>query len=126
MAAASKIKEEYIGYFFTINSGILQKIERLKTSIEQKIRDRKLDDIRTIVNYINIHNEKQELLKNFDSAFLNLYPHFVDEFNSLFEEEYRIKLPEELLGTDLRIYALVRLGVKDISQILICIQMSNS
>lgn len=114
LAEANKIKEEYIGYFFTINSGILQKIERLKTSIEQKIRDRKPDDIRTIVNNINIHNEKQELLKNFDRAFLKLYPHFVDEFNSLFEEEYRIKLPdEELLSTDLRIYALVRLGVKD-------------
>lgn len=41
LTEANKIKEEYIGYFFTINSGILRKIERLKTSIEQKVSDRK-------------------------------------------------------------------------------------
>ena len=114
LSEANKIKEEYIGYFFTINSGILQKIERLKTSIEQKVRDRKLDDIRVVVNNINIHNEKQELLKGFDKAFLKLFPHFVEEFNSLFEEEDQIKLSDdELLTTDLRIYALKRLGIKE-------------
>jgi len=114
LSEANKIKEEYIGYFFTINSGILQKIERLKTSIEQKVRDRKLEDIRTVVNNINIHNEKLELLKSFDKAFLKLFPHFVEEFNSLFEEEDQIKLSDdELLTTDLRIYALKRLGIKE-------------
>ena len=114
LSEANKIKEEYIGYFFTINSGILQKIERLKTTVEQKVKDRKLDDIRIIVNNINIHNEKQELLKSFDRAFLKLFPHFVEEFNALFEEEDKIRLPEnELLTTDLRIYALLRLGIKE-------------
>jgi len=114
LSEANKIKEEYIGYFFTINSGILQKIERLKTSIDQKIKDRKFDDIRIIVNNINIHTEKQELLKSFDKAFLKLFPHFVEEFNSFFEEEDRIKLlDDELLTTDLRIYALIRLGIKE-------------
>jgi tetratricopeptide (TPR) repeat protein len=118
LSEANKIKEEYIGYFFTINSGIVQKIERLKTLIEQKVRDRKLEDIRIIVNNINIHNEKQELLKSFDKAFLKLFPHFVEEFNSLFEEEDQIKLSdEELLTTDLRIYALKRLGIKESEKI---------
>jgi hypothetical protein len=118
LTEANKIKEEYIGYFFTINSGILRKIERLKTSIEQKVGDRKLDDIRIIVNNINIHNEKQELLKNFDIAFLKLFPHFVGEFNSLFEEEDQIKLSDdELLTTDLRIYALKRLGINESEKI---------
>jgi hypothetical protein len=114
LSEANKIKEEYIGYFFTINSGILQKIERLKSSIEQKFRDRRLDDIRIAVNNINIHNEKQELLKSFDKAFLKIFPHFVEEFNSLFEEEDQVKLSDdELLSTDLRIYALIRLGIKE-------------
>lgn len=118
LTEANKIKEEYIGYFFTINSGILRKIERLKTSIEQKVSDRKFDDIRIIVNNINIHNEKQELLKNFDIAFLKLFPHFVGEFNSLFEEEDQIRLADdELLTTDLRIYALKRLGINESEKI---------
>jgi tetratricopeptide (TPR) repeat protein len=114
LSEANKIKEEYIGYFFRINSGTLQKIERLKSSIEQKLRDRRLDDIRVVVGNINIHNEKQELLKSFDKAFLKIFPHFVEEFNSLFEEEDQVKLSDdELLTTDLRIYALIRLGIKD-------------
>jgi hypothetical protein len=114
LSEANKIKEEYIGYFFTINSGILQKIERLKSSIEQRLKERRLDDIRVVVNNINIHNEKQELLKSFDRAFLKIFPHFVEEFNSLFEVEDQVRLSDdELLTTDLRIYALIRLGIKE-------------
>jgi tetratricopeptide (TPR) repeat protein len=114
LSEANRIKEEYIGYFFTINSGILQKVERLKTSIDQKLKDRRLDDIRIAINNINIHSEKQDLLKSFDKAFLKIFPHFVEEFNSLFEEEDQVKLAnDELLSTDLRIYALIRLGIKE-------------
>jgi hypothetical protein len=111
---ANKIKEEYIGYFFTINSGLFQKIERWKKSIDQKINDRRFQDIRPVLDNINIHNEKGELLKSFDKAFLKLFPHFVEEFNALFNEEDQIKLrDDELLTTDLRIYALIRLGIRE-------------
>lgn len=111
---ANKIKEEYIGYFFTINSGLFQKIERLKKALEQKISERKLDEARFIVQGINIHQEKEELLRSFDKAFLKLFPHFVDEFNALFREEDQVRLSDhELLNTDLRIYALIRLGIKE-------------
>jgi hypothetical protein len=111
---ANKIKEEYIGYFFTITSVFIQKIDRWKKVIELKLADRKFEDIRLIVNNINIHNEKEELLKSFDKAFLKLFPHFVEEFNALFSEEDQIALhDEQLLTTDLRIYALIRLGIRD-------------
>jgi tetratricopeptide (TPR) repeat protein len=111
---ANKIKEEYIGYFFTINSAFFQKIDRWKKSIEQKLNDRKFEEIRLIINNINIHNEKEELLKSFDRAFLKLFPHFVEDFNALFSEEDQIKLQDEqLLTTDLRIYALIRLGIRE-------------
>lgn len=50
----------------------------------------------------------------FDKAFLKLFSHFVEEFNALFNEEDQIKLrDDELLTTDLRIYALIRLGIKE-------------
>jgi len=111
---ANKIKEEYIGYFFNINSEFFLKINRFKRSIEKKINDRKLDDVRTLVNSININQEKEELLKSFDKVFLKLFPNFVKEFNSLFREEDQIKLKEdEFLNTDLRIYALIRMGIAD-------------
>jgi hypothetical protein len=54
------------------------------------------------------------LLKSFDKAFLKLFPHFVEEFNALFSEEDQVKLPDkQLLTTDLRIYALIRLGIRE-------------
>ncbi len=111
---ANKIKDEYVGYFFTINAEFFQKIERFKRQIEEKLHYAKYNEIKYIVNEINVANEKEELLKSFDKAFLKLFPHFVEEFNTLFDEEHQVKLQEgELLNTDLRIYALLRLGIKE-------------
>jgi hypothetical protein len=119
---ANKIKEEYIGYFFNGNSEFFSKIERFKKSVEQKIAERKLEEIKFLVNNINLKKEKEELLKNFDKVFLKLFPNFIDEFNKLFAEEDKIKLKDnELLNTDLRIFALIRMGIHDnekIAQIL--------
>ncbi|HXB43501.1 MAG TPA: DUF6377 domain-containing protein [Puia sp.] len=119
---ANKIKEEYIGYFFNSNSDFFAKIERFKKSVDQKISDRKLDEIKFLVNNINLKQEKEELLKNFDRVFLKLFPDFVTVFNSMFKEEDQLRLKDnELLNTDLRIFALIRMGIHDnerIAQIL--------
>jgi len=125
LSDANKIKEEYIGYFFNVNSEFFDKIERFKRSVEQKIADRKLEDIRFLVNNINLKKEKEELLKHFDKAFLKLFPNFVEVFNSLFREEDRIQLKEdELLNTDLRIFALIRMGIHDNEKIAHILQYS--
>jgi hypothetical protein len=118
LTEANKIKEEYIGYFFNANSEFFNRIERFKKAVEQKIIDRKVEEIKFLVNNINLRREKEDLLKNFDKAFLKLFPHFVNEFNSFFREEDRIILKDgEILNTDLRIFALIRMGIHDISKI---------
>ena len=118
LSDSNKIKEEYIGYFFGTNSAFFSRIEKFKKNLEQKIAYRKIDDIITAVNNINLKKEKEELLKNFDMVFLKLFPNFVAEFNTLFEEHDRIKVKEnELLNTDLRIFALIRMGVHDTDKI---------
>ncbi|HMO63448.1 MAG TPA: DUF6377 domain-containing protein [Ferruginibacter sp.] len=118
LSEANKIKEEYIGYFFNANSEFFNRIERFKKSVEQKIADRKLDEIKFLVNNINLRREKEDLLKNFDKAFLKLFPHFIFEFNQLFKEEDRFVLKDgEILNTDLRIFALIRMGIHDIEKI---------
>src|SRR3954470_24133511 len=73
---ANKIKEEYIGYYFNINSEYLDKIESFKKSIDQKLLARKYDDIRYIVNNINPKREREELYVSFDKVFLKLFPGF--------------------------------------------------
>lgn len=122
---ANRIKEEYVGYFFTLDAEFFQKMERFKKAIEEKIHYGKFNEIKYIVNDINIRYEREELVKSFDKAFLKLFPRFVDEFNSLFDEENQVRLEEgELLNTDLRIYALLRLGIKENEKIAEILQYS--
>lgn len=122
---ANKIKEEYIGYFFNVNAEFFNKIERFKKSVDQKLTDRKYDEIRFLVNNINLKREKEDLLKHFDRAFLKLFPNFVAEFNELFREEDRIELADnELLNTDLRIFALARMGIHENEKIAHILQYS--
>ncbi len=119
---ANKIKEEYIGYFFSLDSEFFVKLERLKRTLDQKVADRKFEDIRFIVNNIQLKKEKEELLRSFDTVFLRIFPDFVAKFNSLFKDEDQVRLKEnELLNIDLRIFALIRMGISDnekIAQIL--------
>jgi tetratricopeptide (TPR) repeat protein len=115
---SNKIKEEYIGYFFHIDYSLLEKFEKFKTTIEKKLVERKFDDIRFIINKTNIEKEKGDLLLTFDKTFVKLFPNFVKEFNSLFSKENQITLKDdELLNTELRIFALIRLGISDTEKI---------
>jgi hypothetical protein len=114
LSEANKIKEEYIGYFFNADSESFAKIEKFKKSLEQKIAYRKWDDVITLVNSTNLKKEKEELLHNFDMVFLRLFPDFIQRFNDLFREEDKIQLKDnELLNTDLRIFALIRMGIHE-------------
>ena len=114
LSEANKIKEEYIGYFFNADSESFAKIEKFKKSLEQKIAYRKWEDVITLVNSTNLKKEKEELLQNFDKVFLKLFPDFIQRFNDLFREEDKIQLKDnEYLNTDLRIFALIRMGIHD-------------
>ncbi|MDP4253474.1 MAG: DUF6377 domain-containing protein [Bacteroidota bacterium] len=118
LSEANKIKEEYIGYFFNTNSEFFGKLEKFKKTLEQKMAYRKWEDIISVVNTINLKKEKEELLQTFDKAFLKLFPDFIAGFNALFRDEDRVQLKDnELLNTDLRIFALIRMGIHDTEKI---------
>jgi len=115
---ANTIKEEYIGYYFNLISEYINKLEKFKRSVDNKLTTKRYDDIRILVNNINLTKEREELFINFDKAFLKIFPNFVNGYNELFCEENRVKLlPNQLLNTDLRIFALVRLGISDTEKI---------
>jgi hypothetical protein len=119
---ANKIKEEYIGYFFNGNSEVYTKIDHFKKNLEKQARDRKFSEILFLINHFNIKEDKDELLKNFDTIFLKLFPHFIESYNDLFDPADQASPKEgQVLNTDLRIFALIRLGIHDnekIAQIL--------
>jgi hypothetical protein len=108
------IKEEYIGYFFNVISGYILKLEKLKRNVERKISIKKYEDVLLSVNEINIKKERETLFYTFDHIFLKIFPNFITSFNALLKKEDQIwPKDNEVLNTDLRIFALMRLGISD-------------
>ena len=83
------------------------------------MKNKELDDLFQISKSTELkEREIEELNQNFDSVFLHLFPSFIDEFNALLQPEVQIHPKEEnRLTTDLRIFALIRLGIEDSSKI---------
>ncbi|GAB3587850.1 DUF6377 domain-containing protein [Hymenobacter daeguensis] len=115
---ANRIKEEYIGFYFHNNSQYIDKLETLKKRVDALLASKQYAGVQKLVDSVNIKTERNELLKGFDTVFLRLFPNFIAQFNALFREEDRISLPDDqLLTTELRIFALIRLGIVDSEQI---------
>mgnify|MGYP000213856804 FL=1 len=115
---ANHIKEEYIAFFIRQNSNYLEKFERYKKLISIRLSTGQLDKLSAMVN--NAKNEEMdlnELYHNFDQAFLRIYPNFVEEVNNLLRKEEKYNLKFGTLNTELRIFALIRLGINDTNQI---------
>lgn len=109
---ANKIKEEYLGLFFTQYDGIFEKFNSFMTSVKKHVDEENYEKVKRSISNYNLKREKEKLLENFDTAFINLFPKFIEEFNSLMKEEHKIKLSkEQFLTKELRIYALIRLGI---------------
>lgn len=107
--------EKYIANIFEICSSYINKLEDFRRNIHRLLIERKFDEIGKLVRNPELSNvEIKELYQNFDTIFLSIYPDFVEDFNSLLMPEERI-VPKkgELLNTELRIYALVRLGLNE-------------
>ncbi|MDJ1501913.1 DUF6377 domain-containing protein [Xanthocytophaga agilis] len=114
MQEANKIKEEYIGHFFTTFSEYIDKIDAFKKAITRKITSRRIEEIGDIVQKINLKTERENLFYSFDTTFLRIFPNFIVDFNTLFKEEDHYSLHEKQeLPVELRIFALIRLGIKD-------------
>ena len=115
---ANRIKEEYIGYSFNLYTEYLDKIEKLKRSVDKKLMTRKIDEIGHVLESVNLKKEREALYQSFDKIFIKLFPNFVTEFNSFFKEEDKIVLRDnQTLNIELRIFALIRIGIHDHEQI---------
>lgn len=108
------IKEEYIGYFFQVVSGYIHKLEKIKRLSERMIKQENYMELAGLARGIDIRKERTSLFNTFDNIFLKLFPNFITSFNALLNAEDQI-IPKktEVLNTTLRIFALIRLGIKD-------------
>lgn len=112
-------QEKYIADIFSICSGYISKLDDFRKNIYRLLVARKFDELMRLTKTSEFPlAESRELHHTFDRIFLGLYPNFVENFNSLLRPEERItpRTPG-VLSTELRIYALVRLGLSDSTSI---------
>ncbi|OIV41061.1 hypothetical protein BKM63_15295 [Flavobacterium johnsoniae] len=128
LSESNHIKEEYIAHFFSLCSTYINKLENYRIILNKKATAKQFDEIYKMLKSTTlVDNELEELYKNFDIIFLNLYPTFVKDFNALLIKEEQIVLKQgELLNTELRIFALIRLGITDSVKIAAFLRYSLS
>ena len=126
LAEANEVKEEYIGLFLAMCSSYIDKLKSYQRNIKRKLTAGKYSEILTEVSSTDyIDTELKSFYEMFDKAFLQLYPNFVEEFNDLLKPDKRIILgKDERLNTELRIFALIRLGITESSRIAALLRYS--
>ena len=119
LTEANQIKETYIGQFLDLCSVYISKLEGFQLSIKKMVMTQRMGELTKILkSRTMIDQEIKELYTTFDHIFLQLYPNFVEDFNSLLQEDEQLVVkPNEVLSTELRIFALIRLGITDSSKI---------
>lgn len=128
LSESNHIKEEYIAHFFDMCSTYINKLENYRKSLNKKASEKQLDELfKMLKSNTIVETELEDLYKNFDTIFLNLYPTFVKDFNSLLIKDEQVILKQnELLNTELRIFALIRLGITDSVKIAAFLRYSLS
>ena len=109
---ANNIKATYLGRILSDNSSSISTIEELVKTVKIKIKAKQYDDIIQFIYKHDYLKKRKDMLARFDEMFLKLFPNFIEKFNSLLKEEDRVVVQEKnILTPELRIFALVRLGV---------------
>ncbi|MBQ7421513.1 MAG: hypothetical protein IJV27_05170 [Prevotella sp.] len=97
----------------------IDKLKKYQTLVKRKIKANQVAELLSIISSSRISEDDAATFMNkFDKAFLDLYPSFIAEFNQLLREEEQIQIKQpHTMTPELRIFALIRLGVKDSSEI---------
>lgn len=119
LSEANRVKDEYVGRFLSLCSIYIDKLEDIRKKVIKRVKNRQYAELVELTRSVEFSNkESNELYANFDTAFLQLFPTFVDDFNALLKPQNRITQPDNnTLNTPIRIFALIRLGISDSSKI---------
>ncbi|WP_206751879.1 DUF6377 domain-containing protein [Flavobacterium glaciei] len=128
LTEANFLKEIYIGRYMDQCSDYIGKLDEYRRKLNVMATTGKMNDLISAVKSKQfVENELATFLTNFDKTFLQLFPNFIAEFSSLLIDDEAIQLKEgELLNTELRIFALIRLGIKDSAKISTFLRYSVS
>ena len=112
-------RERLAKLYIDLCAKYIDRLSKFETLVKRKIKVGQVNDLLNTASSSRLSEEDAATFMNsFDTAFLDLYPSFVDEFNALLRADEQIVPPHKgRLTTELRIYALIRLGVKESSEI---------
>lgn len=112
---SNEIKDQYIIHSLYGKSEYLDKVEGVLKKLDYKLKAHQYNDIYRLHAEFNLKRERENLFLSFDQAFLTLFPNFIEEYNKLFAESDRVTVDEENLSLtpELRIFALIRLGINE-------------
>lgn len=115
---ADKVKNEYIGRTLYDASEYIESLEHIFNKVNKSVMTRRYSDIGNVTSQEYLNNERKTIFRNFDKTFLVLFPNFVEQYNTLFNEGDR-KYPSEenTLTSEMRIFALIRMGIKESDRI---------
>lgn len=122
---SNAIKGEYAALFMEYSSLAISAMQQYQQSLKVTAMQGNLPSLIKKIDSPSFETKAlAEFYSKFDDAILNIYPNFVEKFNSLLNPEDKIELkPKEKLNTELRVFALIRIGITDsekISRFLRC------
>ncbi|MBN1651370.1 MAG: hypothetical protein JW857_08580 [Bacteroidales bacterium] len=125
---SNRLKEEYVARYMDESSSYLSKLDEYRKTLNRIASTGKLDELYSILKSSQFfEDEIRDFYTNFDKSFLEIFPTFVTEFNKLLRDDSQITpKPKDLLNTELRIFALIRIGITDITKIAQFLRSSTS
>lgn len=116
---SNRVKDEYIGKFLSVCSDYIDKLDNYRIKVNRKLKAGQQADVLRMTSSEQLReDELAELFNHFDDIFLRLFPTFIDDFNALLRPgEEIVPTEKNHLNTDLRIFALIRLGIEESSKI---------
>ena len=119
LRSANRTKEVYISQFLSLCSIYMDKLNQFCKIANRKIATGKVDDLYRLTKSGKfVEEQSKDFYEVFDNAFLHLYPNFPAQVNALLRPDAQIELKDgELLNTDLRILAFMRLGIEESTRI---------
>lgn len=123
---SNKVKEHYIGNFLAICSNYIDKLDAYRKLVNRHISNKQINELFEKAKSAEfIDHEIKEFYDNFDTTFLHIFPNFVERINSFLADGEKIELKnDEILNTELRIFALIRLGINDSNRIATLLRYS--
>lgn len=113
---SNNIKEIYIGRYIDLCSEYIGRMERYRSMLNRTARTEGFEAVRNALKSSEfIDKELNEFYEQFDATFLQLFPDFIKDLNALLQPDKRIELKtrDGIMTTELRIFALIRLGITD-------------